>query len=156
MRAYADRLVGEAADDLAAQVKARIARLDLWDYGTAPRVRFDPHVVLHGVEADGQSDPQLANPNPFPPVSHYRPQDHKGCQCRLRASTRTVKVTRTGGGPRVGRTLDSKGPQLGAVTVGRSRVTVTRSTVPDWWDEVVNPQTWTAALRSARGRVAGG
>lgn len=153
--AYAEVVANAASADLERQVADRIKGLELWDYTNRPRTKFDPHFVLHGAEVDGRDDDQLSNPNSFPSGTHYFPQDHKGCLCRLRPTTRTVTRKRAGSGlGRVRWVLDSRGPNLGAARVGRSNVRVTRSGLPIWWDEVVNRQSWNEALRRAQATAA--
>lgn len=53
----------------------------VWEVG-APVRPFEPHQQLDGVEFAGWFDEQLAaQPDEFPFVSFYAPQDHDGCQC---------------------------------------------------------------------------
>jgi hypothetical protein len=53
-----------------------------WTYGPAFRQRpFQPHLGLDGVVFTNFDDPQLANPNRWPPGAYYLPGDHAGCIC---------------------------------------------------------------------------
>lgn len=53
-----------------------------WVYGPAFRQHaFQPHQALDGVVFRNFDDPQLANPNGWPPGAYYLPGDHAGCVC---------------------------------------------------------------------------
>jgi hypothetical protein len=53
----------------------------VWDYGSAPRRPFEPHVTLDGIEFDNFDDDVLANSEGWPDVPFFMPGDHDGCVC---------------------------------------------------------------------------
>ena len=55
----------------------------VWLYGDpgSREINFDPHLDLDFVTFQTFQDPQLANPDPWPPTPFYFPGDHLYCQC---------------------------------------------------------------------------
>lgn len=152
VRRYAEELSRSASADVEQELRDKVKDLGQWDYTHARRDTFLPHLALHGVEFDGPDDPVLANPDSFPPVSHYHPQDHAGCRCRTRRSRRGVR--RIGLSPTRWRIL-SPAPQIAAARVGTAKVSVGRTGLPEWAAEILSRSNWIATLRrsNVRGRT---
>ena len=148
---HAEETSRRASHAIEQELRDKAKTLSVWDYTHARRDTFLPHLALHGVEFDRPDDPVLANPDSFPPVSHYHPQDHAGCRCRTRSSRRGVKRTS------IGLTkwrITSEPPRIAAARVGSSRVTVTRDRMPEWAKPILSRSNWIQKVRAAvRGRV---
>lgn len=63
-----------------------------WRVG-APSVPFPPHHALANVEFASLADPRLANESgTYPGVSHFHPQDHRGCRCTAEPRFETISA----------------------------------------------------------------
>jgi hypothetical protein len=152
--------IGKFADDTARiasraveqELREKAKTLSTWDYTHARRHTFLPHLELHGIEFERPDDPVLANPNSFPPVSHFHPRDHAGCRCRTGKSRRGVR--RTANGPRSWR-ITSEPPRVSAARVGSARVVMTRDRMPEWAKPILSRGNWVSKVREAvRGKVS--
>ena len=67
-----------------------------WVYGdrSLRATNFEPHLALDGIEFASWEDPRLSVTGPWPRVSHYRPQDHRGCLCGFERVLTRVDVGR--------------------------------------------------------------
>ena len=76
---------GDLLTGLADNADIPITVVSTWVYGFygQPKVSFEPHTELDGVEVTGPEDPALLNGNDWPDVPFYAPGDHVGCQCEL-------------------------------------------------------------------------
>lgn len=54
-----------------------------WDYGSAPRVPFEPHLSLANVTFVSFDDDVLSNDGGWPEVPYLFPGDHDSCACDL-------------------------------------------------------------------------
>jgi hypothetical protein len=75
---------GPIVEDALGEAGLRIEEFE-WLYGdAATRTKpFEPHLALDGVMFSGFDDPQLANPDSFPPGPFFYPGDHAYCQCEI-------------------------------------------------------------------------
>ncbi len=53
----------------------------LWDYGSAPRAPFEPHLALDGLTFTDWTDPALINTGDWPDTDYLAPGDHASCCC---------------------------------------------------------------------------